>query len=306
MSIEEDSPEPEEDGEIKNSPEKNSKNNSDNNINPENKPGKHGEERRNAEKKEEEKEERTTKIYKIVEGDNGEIKREEVEFTPQQIKKIKIVKEAIEELEKYGRWAGSWAIYKMSQRLTRKEGMEITLNAVRHTLNIGGEEGPFIKKRMGVGNKNTYGWNKNYLIVSPPPPPPKEPLFGPTIITPSGKEIPVENTYKPSDRPPLPGMENYVAPKAEDLFMENSDIGEPPEFEPLDPFESYNPSDFEPDFEESITTIYPLRPSSTPEPPEEPPEDPNLYVENPKPKKPTKKKAEEEAKKLQNTLPGVD
>jgi hypothetical protein len=158
---------------------------------------------------------------------------------------------------------------------------------------------------MGVVNKNTYGWNKNYLIVSPPPPPPKEPLFGPTIITPSGKEIPVEDTYKPSDRPPLPGMENYVAPKAEDLFIGNSDIGEPPEFEPLDPFESYNPSDFK-YFEESTTTIYPLRPSGTPEPPEEPPEDPNLYVENPKPKKPTKKKAEEEAKKLQNTLPGVD
>jgi hypothetical protein len=49
-----------------------------------------------------------------------------------------------------------------------------------------------------------------------------------------------------------------------------------------------------------------LRPSGTPEPPEEPPEDPNLYVENPKPKKSTKKKAEEEAKRLQNTLPGVD
>ena len=298
MSIEGDSTEPERDGEIKNPPEKDSKNNSDNNINPENKPGKHAEEERDTEK------EQTTKIYKIVKEDNGEVKREEVEFTPQQIKKIKIVKEAIEELEKYGRWAGSWAIYKMSQRLTRKEGMEITLNAVRHTLNIGGEEGPFIKKRMGVGNKNTYGWNKNYLIVSPPPPPPKEPLFGPTIITPSGKEIPVENTYKPSDKPPLPGMENYVAPKAEDLFI-GSDIREPPEFEPLDPFESYNPSDFK-YFEESITTIYPLRPSGTPEPPEEPPEDPNLYVENPKPKKPTKKKAEEEAKKLQNTLPGVD
>ena len=87
MSIEGDSPEPKGDGEIKNLPENDSKNNSDNNINPENKPGKHGEERRNAEKKEEEKEERTTKIYKIVEGDNGEIKREEVEFTPQQIKK---------------------------------------------------------------------------------------------------------------------------------------------------------------------------------------------------------------------------
>jgi hypothetical protein len=299
MSIEGDSTEPERDGEIKNPPEKDSKNNSDNNINPENKPGKHAEEERDTEK------EQTTKIYKIVKEDNGEVKREEVEFTPQQIKKIKILKEAIEELEKHGRWTGSWAIYTMSQRLARKEGLEITLNAVRHTLNIGGEEGPFTKKRMGVGNKNTYGWNKNYLIVSPPPPPPKEPLFGPTIITPSGKEIPVENTYKPSDRPPLPGMENYVAPKAEDLFIGNSDIGEPPEFEPLDPFESYNPSDFK-YFEESTTTIYPLRPSGTPEPPEEPPEDPNLYVENPKPKKPTKKKAEEEAKKLQNTLPGVD
>jgi len=299
MSIEGDSTEPERDGEIKNPPEKDSKNNSDNNINPENKPGKHAEEERDTEK------EQTTKIYKIVKEDNGEVKREEVEFTPQQIKKIKILKEAIEELEKHGRWTGSWAIYTMSQRLARKEGLEITLNAVRHTLNIGGEEGPFTKKRMGVGNKNTYGWNKNYLIVSPPPPPPKEPLFGPTIITPSGKEIPVEDTYKPSDRPPLPGMENYVAPKAEDLFIGNSDIGEPPEFEPLDPFESYNPSDFK-YFEESITTIYPLRPSGTPEPPEEPPEDPNLYVENPKPKKPTKKKAEEEAKKLQNTLPGVD
>ena len=298
MSIEGDSTEPERDGEIKNPPEKDSKNNSDNNINPENKPGKHAEEERDTEK------EQTTKIYKIVKEDNGEVKREEVEFTPQQIKKIKILKEAIEELEKHGRWTGSWAIYTMSQRLARKEGLEITLNAVRHTLNIGGEEGPFIKKRMGVGNKNTYGWNKNYLIVSPPPPPPKEPLFGPTIITPSGKEIPVENTYKPSDKPPLPGMENYVAPKAEDLFI-GSDIREPPEFEPLDPFESYNPSDFK-YFEESITTIYPLRPSGTPEPPEEPPEDPNLYVENPKPKKPTKKKAEEEAKKLQNTLPGVD
>ena len=299
MSIEGDSTEPERDGEIKNPPEKDSKNNSDNNINPENKPGKHAEEERDTEK------EQTTKIYKIVKEDNGEVKREEVEFTPQQIKKIKILKEAIEELEKHGRWTGSWAIYTMSQRLARKEGLEITLNAVRHTLNIGGEEGPFTKKRMGVGNKNTYGWNKNYLIVSPPPPPPKEPLFGPTIITPSGKEIPVENTYKPSDRPPLPGMENYVAPKAEDLFIGNSDIGEPPEFEPLDPFESYNPSDFK-YFEESTTTIYPLRPSGTPEPPEEPPEDPNLYVENPKPKKPTKKRAEEEAKKLQNTLPGVD
>jgi len=299
MSIEGDSQEPEENGEIKNSPEKDSKNNSDNNIDPENKPGKHAEEERDTEK------EQTTKIYKIVKEDNGEVKREEVEFTPQQIKKIKILKEAIEELEKHGRWTGSWAIYTMSQRLARKEGLEITLNAVRHTLNIGGEEGPFTKKRMGVGNKNTYGWNKNYLIVSPPPPPPKEPLFGPTIITPSGKEIPVEDTYKPSDRPPLPGMENYVAPKAEDLFIGNSDIGEPPEFEPLDPFESYNPSDFK-YFEESTTTIYPLRPSGTPEPPEEPPEDPNLYVENPKPKKPTKKKAEEEAKKLQNTLPGVD
>ncbi len=100
-----------------------------------------------------------------------------------------------------------------------------------------------------------------------------------------------------------------MAPKAEDLFIGNSDIGKPPEFEPLDPSESYNPSDFEPDFEdfeESITTIYPLRPSGTPEPPEEPPEDPNLYVENPKPKKSTKKKAEEDAKRLQNTLPGVD
>jgi len=299
MSIEGDSTEPERDGEIKNPPEKDSKNNSDNNINPENKPGKHAEEERDTEK------EQTTKIYKIVKEDNGEVKREEVEFTPQQIKKIKILKEAIEELEKHGRWTGSWAIYTMSQRLARKEGLEITLNAVRHTLNIGGEEGPFTKKRMGVGNKNTYGWNKNYLIVSPPPPPPKEPLFGPTIITPSGKEIPVEDTYKPSDRPPLPGMENYVAPKAEDLFIGNSDIGEPPEFEPLDPFESYNPSDFK-YFEESTTTIYPLRPSGTPEPPEEPPEDPNLYVENPKPKKPTKKRAEEEAKKLQNTLPGVD
>ena len=299
MSIEGDSTEPERDGEIKNPPEKDSKNNSDNNINPENKPGKHAEEERDTEK------EQTTKIYKIVKEDNGEVKREEVEFTPQQIKKIKILKEAIEELEKHGRWTGSWAIYTMSQRLARKEGLEITLNAVRHTLNIGGEEGPFTKKRMGVGNKNTYGWNKNYLIVSPPPPPPKEPLFGPTIITPSGKEIPVEDTYKPSDKPPLPGMENYVAPKAEDLFIGNSDIGEPPEFEPLDPFESYNPSDFK-YFEESTTTIYPLRPSGTPEPPEEPPEDPNLYVENPKPKKPTKKRAEEEAKKLQNTLPGVD
>ncbi len=235
--------------------------------------------------------------------DRGKKRRSRIYPTAE--KKIEIVKEAIEELEKHGRWAGSWAIYKMSQRLARKEGLEITLNAVRHTLNIGGEEGPFTKKRMGVGNKNTYGWNKNYLIVSPPPPPPKEPLFGPTIITPSGKEIPVEDTYKPSDRPPLPGMENYVAPKAEDLFIGNSDIGEPPEFEPLDPFESYNPSDFK-YFEESTTTIYPLRPSGTPEPPEEPPEDPNLYVENPKPKKPTKKKAEEEAKKLQNTLPGVD
>jgi len=304
MSIEGDFPEPEENGEIKNSPEKNSKNNSDNNINPENKPGKHGEEGRDVEKKEE-KEERTTKIYKIVEEDNGEIKRKEVEFTPQQIKKIEIVKEAIEELKKHGRWTGSWAIYIMSQRLARKEGLEITLNAVRHTLNIGGEEGPFTKKRMGVGNKNTYGWNENYLIVSPPPPPPKEPLFGPTITTLGGKVIPIENTYKPSDRPPLPGMEKYVAPKVEDPFTENSDIGEPPEFEPLDPFESYNPSDFK-YFEESITTIYPLRPSGTPEPPEEPPEDPNLYVENPKPKKPTKKRAEEEAKKLQNTLPGVD
>ena len=300
MSIGGESPEPEGDGEIKNS----SENNSDNNINQENKPEKRGEEGRSAEK-EEKKEEQTTKttktkIYKIVEGDNGEVKREEVKFTPQQIKKIKIVKEAIEELEKHGRWAGSWAIYTMSQRLARREGMEITLNAVRHTLNIGGEEGPFTKKRTGVGNKNTYGWNKNYLIVSPPPPPPEEPLFGTTIITPSGKEIPV---YKPSDKPPLPGMENYVAPKAEDPFIGNSDIGEPPEFEPLNPFESYDPSDFE----ESITTIYPLRPSSTPKPPEEPPEDPNLYVENPKPKKPTtKKEAEKAARDLQNKLPGVD
>jgi len=297
MSIEGDFPEPEENGEIKNSPEKNSKNNSDNNINPENKPGKHGEEGRDVEKKEE-KEERTTKIYKIVEEDNGEIKRKEVEFTPQQIKKIEIVKEAIEELKKHGRWTGSWAIYKMSQRLAKKERMEITLNAVRHTLNIERGEGPFTKKKMGVGNKNTYGWNKNYSIVSPPPPPPEEPLFGPIIRTPSGKEIPIENTYK--DKPTLPGMENYVAPKAEDLFIGNSDIGEPPEFEPLDPFESYDPSDFEPDFEESITTIYPSR---TPEPPEEPPEDPNLYVENPKPREKEAKKA---ARKLQYKLPGVD
>jgi len=88
---------------------------------------------------------------------------------------------------------------------------------------------------MGVGNKNTYGWNKNYLIVSPPPTAsskkiPSETTFGPTIITPGGKEIPIEDTCKPSNKPFLPGMKNYVAPKAEDLFIENSNIGEPPEF----------------------------------------------------------------------------
>ena len=292
-------PEPKEGSELNNPSESNPKNNPDININPENKPEKYGKEGRNVEK-EEKTEEQTTKIYKIVGEENGEVKKEKVEFTPQQIKKIEIVKKAIEELEKYGRDTGSWAIYKMSQRLARKEGMEITLNAVRHTLNIGKGEGPFTKKKMEVGNKNTYGWNKNYSIVSPPPPPPEEPLFGSIIRTPGGKEIPIENTYKPSNKPTLPGMENHVAPKAEDLFIGNSNIGELPEFEPSDPFESYDPSYFEPDFEESITTIYP---SCTPEPPEESPEDPNLYVENPKPRE---KEAKEAARKLQYNLPGVD
>ena len=147
-------PEPKEGSELNNPSESNPKNNPDININPENKPEKYGKEERNVEKKEKEEEKQTTKIYKIIKEKDGKVKRKEVKFTPQQTERIKIVGEAINKLNRGGRYAGSWGsweIYKMSQRLARKEGMEITLNAVRHTLNIGGGRRTIYQKEDGSG-----------------------------------------------------------------------------------------------------------------------------------------------------------
>jgi len=264
-----------------------------------------------------EKHEKTpeTKIFEIITDENGKKTKRELKISPKQIEKIKIIKAAIEELKGRGRPTGIWEIFNTSQKLAGR----MSNGRVKITY-YGDIENIFTSKRgkelfpreKRAGNKNIYSWNRNYMIEEPPPPPPEE---SPTIRTPSGKEIPVSELRRKSDMPPLPGMEEYTTTKNDNLARElygETNIGEPPEDGPFDPSE-FSREDFLPEFgnleyygEENIFTLMSAAASRmAPKPPEEPPyeEESGSSKTNPKPKP---KSPKEQAKDLQDTLPGIE
>jgi len=252
-----------------------------------------------------EKHEKTpeTKIFEIITDENGKKTKKELKISPKQIEKIKIIKAAIETLEERGKPTGIWEIFNTSQKLAGRMSngrVNITYYGDINSV-LMSEIGKELFTRKKRGNKNSYSWNKNYVIKEPPPPPPEE---SPTIRTPSGKEIPVSELRRKSDMPPLPGMEEYTTTKNDDDLVRKlygeTNIGEPPEDGPFDP------SEFSPeDSTEDITTIMPKSPSKIPEPPEDPLfyEELGLSKTNPKPKP---KSPKEQAKDLQDTLPGIE